>query len=103
MIGEAWLEHHTTATVTRPEGRASYPYVWRIRRRLPDRYGQRCRVLVRGTMNSALIAFPDGFTVVTSRNFIRIACDLCGRPGRRLRNGGAICTVCRETIWRGSA
>ena len=48
-----------------------YPYYWRIRKRLPDRYGQPCRMLVRGKMNSCLLEFEDGFRVVTSRNFIR--------------------------------
>jgi hypothetical protein len=46
-------------------------HVWRIRKRLPERFGQACRVLVRGSMNSVLIEFADGYRVVTSRNFIR--------------------------------
>lgn len=48
-----------------------YPYFWRIRKWLPERFGQFCRVLVRGKMNSALVEFEDGYKVVTSRNFIR--------------------------------
>lgn len=36
-----------------------------------QRQGQRCRVLVRGTMNSALLEFEDGFRTVTSRNGLR--------------------------------
>lgn len=36
-----------------------------------DRYGQLCRVLARGTMNSALIEFEDGFRSVVSRNGLR--------------------------------
>jgi hypothetical protein len=49
-----------------------YPYRWRVRARLPDRFGQRCRVVVRGSMNSALVEFErDGFRVVTSRNYMR--------------------------------
>jgi hypothetical protein len=52
----------------------AYPYVWRVRTRLPERKGQRCRVLVRSRrMNSALIEFTDGYKVVTSRNYIRKA------------------------------
>ncbi len=35
------------------------------------RKGQRCRVLVRGGMNSALVEFEDGYRVVTSRNALR--------------------------------
>lgn len=49
------------------------PYVWRVRTRLPERFGQRCRVVGRGSMNSALVEFADGFWVVTSRNYIRKA------------------------------
>lgn len=38
-----------------------------------DRTGQRCRVLVRGSMNSALVEFADGWQVVTSRGGLRKA------------------------------
>ncbi len=48
-----------------------WPYYWRVRARLPERKGQRCRVLVRGKMNSCLVEFQDGFKVVTSRNYLR--------------------------------
>jgi len=49
-----------------------YPYVWRVRTRLGDRFGMACRVLVRSKrMNSALIEFVDGYKVVTSKNYIR--------------------------------
>jgi hypothetical protein len=49
-----------------------YPYIWRVHTRLPERFGSRCRVLVRGTMNSALVQFEsDGYKVVTSRNYLR--------------------------------
>lgn len=49
----------------------TYPYYWRVLTRFPERFGQRCRVLVRGKMNSCLVQFVDGFTVVTSRNYVR--------------------------------
>jgi hypothetical protein len=68
----------------------SYPYVWtwRYRRiatpypvvrpaRAPwfgdgiDRTGQRCRVVCRGTMNSAMVEFEDGHQTVTSRGGLR--------------------------------
>lgn len=50
----------------------SYLYVWRANAiRTLDRKGQRCRVLVRGKMNSALIEFEDGFRAVVSRNALR--------------------------------
>lgn len=44
-----------------------YSMVWRWHCRLPERFGQRCRVLCRGAMNSCAIEFEDGFTVITSR------------------------------------
>lgn len=49
-----------------------WPYVWYWRTRLPERKGQPCRVLVRAKrMNSILVEFPDGHTVVTSRYAVR--------------------------------
>ena len=52
----------------------SYPYVWAWGvRPLPSRKGDRCRVVCRGTMNSALVEFEDGYQVVTSRNGLRKA------------------------------
>jgi hypothetical protein len=51
----------------------NYPYVWRVKTRLPKRKGQRCAVKVRGKMNSCLVQFEDGYKVVTSRNYIRKA------------------------------
>lgn len=66
-----------------------FPYVWTWRNRtwrLPgatfrapwlgdgvDRAGQRCRVVARGGMNSALVEFADGYRVVTSRGGLRKA------------------------------
>ena len=71
----------------------TYPYVWVWRQRdgatfhpawrgikVPwfgdgvDRSGQRCRVVCRGPMNSALIEFDDGYRVVTSRGGLRKSC-----------------------------
>jgi hypothetical protein len=62
-----------------------YPYVWAWRwrtigpprRRVPwfgdgqDRSGTPCRVVARGTMNTALIEFEDGYRVLTSRRGLR--------------------------------
>lgn len=45
--------------------------VWFWRSRLPERKGQACRILARGTMNSCLVEFRDGFKVVTSRFAVR--------------------------------
>ncbi|GLY99324.1 hypothetical protein [Actinoplanes sp. NBRC 103695] len=36
-----------------------------------DRAGQCCRVLVRGSRNSALLEFEDGYKVITSRGGLR--------------------------------
>jgi hypothetical protein len=38
-----------------------------------DRKGRRCRVLARGSMNSALVEFEDGLRAVISRNALRRA------------------------------
>ncbi len=40
---------------------------WRVRATLPDRFGQRCRVLARGAMNSAEIEFEDGTRHIVGR------------------------------------
>ena len=48
-----------------------YPYIWRVSTRHPERKGQRCRVVIRGGMNSALVEFEDGFYIITSRNYLR--------------------------------
>lgn len=38
-----------------------------------DRKGDRCKVIARGSMNSALIEFEDGEQAVVSRNALRRA------------------------------
>jgi hypothetical protein len=55
----------------RPSSAPEYPYVWRVKTRLPERKGQRCRVLMRMKMNSCVVEFEDGARVVTSRNYVR--------------------------------
>lgn len=54
---------------------APWPYVWAWAKRPMDRdrKGMRCRVLVRGGKNSALVEFEDGVRHVTSRNGLRKA------------------------------
>jgi hypothetical protein len=37
------------------------------------RKGQLCLVLARGTMNSCLVKFEDGYAMVTSRNALKLA------------------------------
>ena len=46
-------------------------HIWRWRKWLPVRFGQRCRVLATGALNSALVEFEDGHRVVTSRYAVR--------------------------------
>lgn len=46
-------------------------HTWRIRKYLPERFGQRCRVLAVGKRNSALVEFEDGWKVLTIRYFVR--------------------------------
>ena len=48
-----------------------FDHVWHWKARLPERKGQPCRVLARGTMNSAAVQFPDGLVVITSRYAVR--------------------------------
>ena len=50
---------------------SGYDYIWYWKSRLPERHRQRCRVLVRGKMNSIAVEFQDGFRVVTSRYAVR--------------------------------
>lgn len=46
-------------------------HYWRIRKYLPERFGQHCRVLATGKKNTVLIEFADGWRVVTIRYFVR--------------------------------
>lgn len=50
---------------------ASAAYIYRWDRQ--GRKGQRCMVTARGTMNSCLVEFEDGFRMVTSRNALKKA------------------------------
>lgn len=44
----------------------AYTYRWNRQ----GRKGQHCAVLCRGSMNSCLVKFEDGYSMVTSRNAI---------------------------------
>ena len=48
-----------------------FDHIWFWKTRLPERKGQRCRVLARGRMNSIKVQFEDGFIVITSRYAVR--------------------------------
>lgn len=50
-------------------GPSILPYIYRWNRQ--ERKGQPCKVLARGTMNSCLVEFADGYRMVTSRNAIK--------------------------------
>lgn len=49
----------------------TWSHYWRVRSRLPEHFGQRCKVLARGSMNTILVEFEDGTRVATSRNYVR--------------------------------
>ena len=49
----------------------TYDHYWRVKTRLPERKGQRCRVLAGGALNSVLVEFRDGERYVTSRWYVR--------------------------------
>ena len=49
----------------------TWSHYWRVRTRFPERFGQRCRVVARGSMNTILIEFEDGYQIATSRNYVR--------------------------------
>jgi NTP pyrophosphatase (non-canonical NTP hydrolase) len=42
-----------------------------VRTRLRERYGQACRVLARGRLNTCVVEFEDGYRAATSRNYVR--------------------------------
>lgn len=46
-------------------------HYWRIRKFLPDRFGQRCRIVATGARNSIEVEFDDGFRAITIRYFVR--------------------------------
>lgn len=46
-------------------------HYWRIRATLPDRFGQPCKVLARGKLNSVLVQFADGVRHIVNRYAIR--------------------------------
>lgn len=46
-------------------------HFWRVRKFLPDRFGQHCRVIARGKLNSMLVEFADGAKFITIRYFAR--------------------------------
>lgn len=53
------------------KGGPKYGHYWRVRKWLPERFGQRCRIICTGKMNSIMVEFEDGFRAVTIRYFVR--------------------------------
>jgi hypothetical protein len=51
--------------------RPTMTHWWRLRATLPERYGQPCRIVAVGKMNSIGIAFFDGEQHVVSRYAVR--------------------------------
>ena len=49
---------------------------WRVRSTLPDRFGQRLRVIARGKLNSALVEFEDGTRHIVNRWAFRKVADV---------------------------
>ena len=48
-----------------------YVYRWRNNPKRATLYGRKCRVLARGSLNSALVEFENGQREVVSRNALR--------------------------------
>lgn len=48
-----------------------FDHVWFWRTNLPERKGQRCRIVARGRMNSIQIEFEDGVNHIVSRYAVR--------------------------------
>ena len=46
-------------------------HYWRVRSRLPERFGELCRVLATGRLNAVLVEFADGTRYVTCRYYVR--------------------------------
>ena len=49
----------------------SFDYVWHWLVLLPERKGQRCRILARGALNSICVEFEDGEKHIVSRYAVR--------------------------------
>jgi len=60
---------------------SGFTHYWRIRKHLPERFGQRCRVLAHGRgpgPRNVLVEFEDGTHVVTTRWNVRRLPDRSG-------------------------
>jgi hypothetical protein len=69
-----WMFDQPLARIMAAECEARLPrHYWCIRTTLPERFGQPCRLLARGRMNSCLIEFQDGTRHIVSRWSVRKA------------------------------
>jgi hypothetical protein len=50
---------------------APFDYIWRVKTVLPERTGQRCRVISFPAANCAWVEFQDGFKTFAIRNHIK--------------------------------
>jgi len=62
---------------------SEFTHIWFWKKWLPERKGQKCRILVTGTMNSVLLEFEDGYKVVTIRYGVRRLSRGAGEQGSR--------------------
>lgn len=46
-------------------------HFWRVRRFLPERFGQPCRIIAVGRRNTIEVEFADGRRFITIRYFVR--------------------------------
>lgn len=66
----------------------AYDHIWHSRSLMTDRAGQRLRVMIVGTLNSALVEFEDGHQCVTSRfGYRRLTAD---RPQGKTQSAPAV-------------
>lgn len=52
-------------------GSQTMTHTWRVRARLPERFGQRCKILAVGRRNNIAVEFEDGYKVITCRYYVR--------------------------------
>lgn len=81
------------AAILREADPARWPYRWNWNRYLARYHGWPCRVSGwissgRGSLNSALVVFPDGYQVVTSRNGLRKRHTQTAKRGESFGAGG---------------
>lgn len=46
-------------------------HTWRLKKWLPERYGQRCKITARGAKGAIRVVFEDNFSVISNRFAVR--------------------------------